>query len=239
MRIISCVPSISELVFELNPEFLIGRTKFCIYPDTIKSVPSVGGTKTLGISKIKALQPDLVIFVREENEKSQVDEISDNFEVKVFDIQNLNDSLDMISAVGEILLKARQASSLISKIKKQKTRLPFFEEKTVVYMIWQKPWMTIGGDTFISSILTEIGLVNLFSSQIRYPEISDLQQLKELKPDFIFLSSEPFPFTEIHKSKLQEALPASKVLLVDGTYFSWYGSRIAHSWSYFESLIKT
>ena len=65
MRIISCVPSISELIFNLNPKFLISKTKFCIYRGTLKKVPSVAGTESLDISKIKLLQPDLVISVKE------------------------------------------------------------------------------------------------------------------------------------------------------------------------------
>jgi ABC-type Fe3+-hydroxamate transport system substrate-binding protein len=238
MRIISCVPSVSELIFDLNPDFLIGRTKFCIYPKDIKRIPKIGGTKSLDIGKIKHLQPDLIFSVKEENEKSQIEELSKSFMVKTFDIQTLNESLEMISEIGELMGKSAESQSVISKIQEMRKPISFFEGKSVLYFIWQKPWMAVGGDTFIHSILNEIGLKNLRSMESRYPEVFDFQEIKNQSPDFVFLSSEPFPFSEKHRRELQNELPHSKVVLVDGTYFSWYGSRMAESWSYFETLAR-
>jgi len=239
MRIISCVPSISELIFDLRPQVLVGRTKFCVYPNSIKNIPAIGGTKTLDISIIKELKPDLVIAAKEENEKAQIDEISFFAKVKVFDVKTLVDCLDLISQIGELLQTKSEAEQLTFKIKNQLERLPFFEGKSMVYLIWQKPFITTGGDTFIHSVLKEIGLVNLYANQNRYPEISGLQQLKDIRPDFVFLSSEPFPFVEKHRLEFQAELNRSKVILVDGTYFSWYGSRMAMSWSYFKSIVES
>jgi ABC-type Fe3+-hydroxamate transport system substrate-binding protein len=238
MRIISCVPSISELIFDLNPDFLIGRTKFCIHPNQINRIPQIGGTKSLNIDKIKLLQPDLIFSVMEENEKSQIEELSQCFRVKTFDIQTLDDSLDMVSEVGKFIGKSTESQSINYLIQGRRRPIPFFKYKTVLYLIWQKPWMTIGGDTFINSILTEIGLKNIWSNKNRYPEIFDFQDIKNHSPDFVFLSSEPYPFKEKHREELQKELPLSKVVLVDGTYFSWYGSRIAGSWAYFEALAQ-
>ena len=95
--------------------------------------------------------------------------------------------------------------------------------------------MTIGGDTFISRILEELGFENLFKNEKRYPEI----QLEDLKSaDLIFLSSEPFPFKEKHIEEIQEVCKNQKIKIVDGEAFSWYGTHIAKCGEYYRELLK-
>ena len=94
--------------------------------------------------------------------------------------------------------------------------------------------MTVGSDTFIYSMLEEAGFESLLQ-KTRYPEIT-LQEIKNLQPDFLFLSNEPFPFKEKDKNEIQVHLPKTKVIIVDATYFSWYGSRIMNSFNYFKKL---
>ena len=89
-----------------------------------------------------------------------------------------------------------------------------------------------GKSTFIDEILSECGLINLTREE-RYPEVKLTDS-----PDFIFLSSEPFPFREKHLGQFINAFPKSKVLLVNGEMFSWYGSRLKDAPSYFEALFK-
>ncbi len=55
----------------------------------------------------------------------------------------------------------------------------------------------------------------------------------------LLLSSEPLPFNEKHKVLLQVMLPQTKIILVDGEMFSWYGSRLLKSAAYFETIITT
>ena len=102
--------------------------------------------------------------------------------------------------------------------------------KKVAYLIWKGPWMCAGRDTFIDDILRKIGLTNGISKS-RYPETS-IDELKALNCDFIFLSSEPYPFKETHIEELQQALPTTKIMLVDGEMFSWYGSRLVKAVEY-------
>ena len=82
-KIISLVPSISELLYHLNLDTeTIGITKFCIHPLSWKqSKQKVGGTKNINIQKITELSPDLIICNKEENVKEQVEEIAKFFPV--------------------------------------------------------------------------------------------------------------------------------------------------------------
>ena len=98
-------------------------------------------------------------------------------------------------------------------------------------MIWKDPYMFAGTHTFIDDILRKIGLRNVISES-RYPE-AELSQLAVKNCDFVFLSSEPYPFKEKHVEEIQSALPSAKVMLVDGEMFSWYGSRLVKAVQYF------
>jgi ABC-type Fe3+-hydroxamate transport system substrate-binding protein len=106
--------------------------------------------------------------------------------------------------------------------------------KTVLYYIWKDPWLSVGSDTFIFDMLTRMGLQPITRDLKRYPEISIIENT--IIPDYIFLSSEPYPFKNEDKIALEAIYPTSKILFVDGEYFSWYGSRMKDAVKYFLQL---
>lgn len=244
-RIISLVPSQSELLWYLGlHEELAGITKFCIHPnEMVKKVTRVGGTKELKFDTIKNLQPDLIIANKEENEREQIQELCKHYPVWISDIYNLQDALKMMEQIGVITDREIKAKELVHQINTKhetfKTR-NFQNEKpgTVAYLIWKNPYMAAGHNTFITEMLKECGFTNVFvSEKSRYPEITT-QNLVEKNPDFIFLSSEPYPFKKKHKEELNAYLPNTKIVLVDGEMFSWYGSRLLYAFDYFERLLN-
>lgn len=238
--IISLVPSQTELLFDLGlEEKIIGITKFCIHPkDKVKNVTKIGGTKNFHFDKIDALQPDLIIGNKEENYQEGIERLSEKYPVWISDIYNLADALAMIKSVGEITNKKTEAQNLIEKIQIGFENLPkTISSLQVAYLIWREPYMVAAQNTFIDAMLHQIGLKNVFSEKERYPETT-LAELCENQPDYIFLSSEPYPFKEKHLTELQMACPNSKILLVDGEMFSWYGSRLLKSCKYFEKLLS-
>ena len=97
--------------------------------------------------------------------------------------------------------------------------------------------MSIGADTFIHDMIQKMGLENICINETRYPQIS-IDFIQSNKPDYIFLSSEPYPFKQKDIDDLQSFSPDSKIILVDGEMFSWYGSRLLKSVEYFNSIIK-
>ena len=98
--------------------------------------------------------------------------------------------------------------------------------------------MTIGGDTFINSMLAQCGFQNVFASNLRYPEVT-VTQLQTTNHKLLLLSSEPYPFKQKHIDELQSQLPGCKIILVDGEMFSWYGSRLLLAPQYFKTLIHS
>lgn len=238
MRLISCVPSLSELVHYLDPEALVGRTRYCVFPEEIESVPVIGGTKKIDLDFVRSLVPDLIIAAKEENDKNQVEELSQNLKVLVFDIKNFSDALDCIAKLGQILNCEEKATTLLTEIKNAQQQFLPKNRKTACYLIWKKPWMTVGADTFIHSMMNEAGLTNVFGNQNRYPEIESMEVVKQIGPDYLLLSSEPYPFSEKNREELQRELPKTKVILVDGTFFSWYGSRLKEAFPYFCKMVE-
>lgn len=246
-RIISVVPSQTELLFDLGlDEEVIGITKFCVHPESWFSrrdsfgAPKtrIGGTKTLNIEKIKSLQPDLILANKEENVHEQIEELQKHFPVYVSDIKTIDDAFGMMREVGEMVGRKMKAEILIEKIKNNFSQLSpsnFHLPSSVLYLIWNSPMMSVGGDTFISSMIEQAEFKNILHDKNRYPEIS-AEEIQELKPDFIFLSSEPFPFKQKNKEEFEKQFPFSKIVLVDGELFSWYGSRMKLAAEYFGKL---
>lgn len=236
-RIISLVPSQSELLFDLGlNEEVIGITKFCIHPiHKFASCTKVGGTKKLNIDLIRSLKPDLIIGNKEENTKSEIELLMNEFPVWMSDISNLQDSTRTIEEIGKLVNREPEAAYLNHLIiagfnDLQSLAITKNINKSVAYIIWKDPYLFAGSTTFIDDILRKIGLTNVVR-QSRYPEIS-LSQLQTQNPELIFLSSEPYPFKEKHIEEIQLTLPNAKVILVDGEMFSWYGSRLVKAVEY-------
>ncbi len=240
-RIVSLVPSITELLFDLElNDAVVGITKFCVHPKHWHQTKTkVGGTKNINVDVIASLKPDLIIANKEENVKEQVDAIETLAPVFITDVSNLDDALKMIESIGEITNSKNKAQHIIQEI--QTTFLKIFlpiNRLRACYFIWKDPYMTIGGDTFINDMMKCCGFINVFANDKRYPKIS-ISQLLSLKCQLIMLSSEPYPFKQKHKDELQPLISSAKIVLVDGEMFSWYGSRLKYSAEYFSGLMNS
>jgi ABC-type Fe3+-hydroxamate transport system substrate-binding protein len=239
-RIISIVPSQTELFFYLGLDAaIVGITKFCIHPQgKVKQVTKIGGTKQLNMQLIHDLQPDLIIANKEENEQNQVEELMMRYPVWVSNIDDLATAVDMINRVGEVVGKRTEANELSNNINRQFSLLkPSDKNLRVAYFIWRKPYMVAGTGTFINAMLRLCGFTNAFNKD-RYPEVTP-DDLITAQPDVLLLSSEPYPFAQKHIVEFEKLLPNTKIILVDGEMFSWYGSRLLHAPAYFNGLIGT
>lgn len=243
-RIISLVPSQTELLFHLGlGEAVVGITKFCIHPDEwFRNKTRVGGTKHVDLDRIRALQPDLIIGNKEENTREDIEALRKDFPVWVSDVNTIADALDMITAIGEITGRPLEAASVAGTISDLYAELLFTQSGLkplrIAYLIWENPYMAAAKNTFIDAMLHALGWVNVFSNMERYPE-TDLQELADLAPDAVLLSSEPYPFTDKQRTDIARLLPGTKVVLVDGEYFSWYGARMREAFGYFRALDRS
>jgi len=241
-RIICLVPSLTELLFDLGLEKkIVGITKYCIHPFHFQSTKTiVGETKKINYSIIENLNPDFILCNKEENTKAMVTKLEKIAPVYVSEVNNLNDSLDLILQLGIILGKRTEAQLLVEKIQfKHRDFLNFIVGKRtlkVIYFIWKDPWMVAGSPTFINDLLRINRMENVFASAGRYPKISVNHLKLQGNPELLLFSSEPYSFTE---NDVYEVLTLNEKVLtifVDGQYFSWYGSRLLKAFDYFKKL---
>ncbi|MGA9325926.1 MAG: helical backbone metal receptor [Salegentibacter sp.] len=237
-RIVSLVPSQTELLVDLGlEENLVGITKFCVHPPELKKIKKiVGGTKEVHFDKIAALNPDIILCNKEENTKEMVKRLEKIAPVNVSDVVNLEDAFGLMRQYGKLFRKESLAETVVSSIQKKvktlKQQLQNKQKTRVAYVIWKKPLMVAGRNTFINSLLELNNLENVFGEE-RYP-VTSLEDLRNRQPEVVLLSTEPFPFQEKHIKDFSDL--DVQVEIVDGEYFSWYGSRLLKAMEYFKKL---
>jgi ABC-type Fe3+-hydroxamate transport system substrate-binding protein len=250
LRIVSLVPSLTELVCELGlAPYLVGRTGFCIHPqELVRSIPKVGGTKDINLQKIRALAPTHVILNRDENR------LEDATALKAF-VPNVvithpltaTDNLALYAQFGEVFSCQEKAQKLAEQFSAElaANRNAHWPTLAVLYLIWRKPWMTVSPPTYIASMLAEVGLrvvgpwqEGAAENEKRYPELSESQAVA-CNPKAILFSSEPYSFTPADfVATTQWAPPSVPRLMVDGEMLSWYGPKAIAGLRYLREFRK-
>jgi len=239
MRVISLVPSLTETLIECGVN-VVGRTQFCIHPaEQVAVIPSVGGTKAVNWRKCAELKPDLVVFDREENTLAMKDNCPfDWVATHITSVDSVGGELAKLAqklGSDELANQARAWTTLASRpsvpradwqnipglialLNPESAKTSFTQ---LEYIIWRKPWMGIGPNTFIHSVLETCGFGELLPNHTRpYPELSAEIMAK---PDTFYLfSSEPYDFLK-EKDWLGEQGFCGAI--VDGEFYSWFGVR--------------
>jgi ABC-type Fe3+-hydroxamate transport system substrate-binding protein len=214
VRVISLVPSVTEtlLAWGVTP---VAVTRFCEAP----GVPTVGGTKNPDVAAIVAHSPDLVVMDKEENRAEDAEALqASGVAVHVTHVRAVED-------VGPTLTHLAAALELpppaIEPPRPDHSRLDQSRLRAWV-PIWRRPWMTINGTTYGSSILAAAGIANVYEDDPEpYPTVT-LEAVVDLHPDLVLAPSEPYPFAPRHRSQLEAVAP---VVFVDGQDLFWWGSR--------------
>ncbi len=239
-RILSLVPSITELLFDLGmAERVIGITKFCVHPASwYRSKTRIGGTKNPHIDQIRKLRPDLILANKEENREADIRELEKDFPVWISDVPTVDAALEMIQSIGNLTGSGKQAAEICQQFLQEKQDWLFWQQAQhipalrTLYLIWKEPYMTVGNDTFIHAMLELAGARPVITQARRYP-VLNTEAILAMQPECVLLSSEPNPFQTKDQQEIQSLLPNARVELVDGEMFSWYGSRMIAAPGYF------
>jgi len=227
MRIVSLVPSLTELVCALGlADCLVGRTGFCVHPrEAVRGIPKVGGTKTVKLEAVRALAPTHVVLNVDENRRETAEALAE-FVPHLVVTHPLGplDNLALYRQFGEAFECPGQAQALCERFQDayDAARRQPRDTRKVLYLIWKDPWMTVSRDTYISRTLALFGLHTVPErSADRYPSLGDIAASGA---DLILLSTEPYRFRARHRDEIQ-ALTGRPTLLVNGEMTSWYGPR--------------
>lgn len=238
LRIISIVPSQTELLYELGLEKqVVGITRFCVHPPHwLKEKKKVGGTKNVNFKRLDSLSPNLIIANKEENDKDTVLALQKKYPVYTSNIQTIEDAIQMIYDIGRLTNTAMRAEKINANIRNNLKHVS--ENKTpqvdTLYFIWKDPYMVAGSDTFIHQMMRYACCKNIITQE-RYPTLTEAEIIS-LNPQRILLSSEPYPFGQKEIDEFRILLPDAEIKLVDGEMFSWYGSRIQYALPYLNQL---
>jgi ABC-type hemin transport system substrate-binding protein len=244
-RIVSLVPSLTEalFVFGAGPR-IVGRTRYCLWPPrTVGKVPSVGGTKKVDVERLLDLEPDLVVAVKEENSRENVEKIqAAGVPVFVGAPESVEGALWLLRELARAV-DAPRAEVVLSSIERVYGRLKEGspERRRVFAPIWKNPYMSVGSDTYAHDVLETCGAENVCAGSTRYPVFS-LEEVEEAQPEIVLLPDEPYPFSADDLEEFYALdIPAARhdrIHLVDGKLLTWYGPRMASSLSQLAALMR-
>ena len=210
----------------------------------VGKVPKVGGTKKIDVRRVLELEPDLIVAVREENSREDVETLGETG-VPVFlgapetvdgEVQMLREIADLVEAP-----LAREVLAPIERVVK-KLKMRRGSPRRVFVPIWKNPYMGTGSDTYVHDVLTMSGGKNVCGRVTRYPVIS-LEEIEALQPEVVLLPDEPYPFSAEDLPEFYALdIPATKrdgIHLVDGKLLTWYGPRMAGSLTQVSALLRS
>ncbi|MBQ0934182.1 helical backbone metal receptor [Ideonella paludis] len=251
-RIASLVPSLTELLFALGlGPWVVARTGFCIHPAAeAGAVPKVGGTKDVNVAKLRRLAPTHVLVNVDENRLETVAALREFVpHIIVTHPCGPEDNLGLLAQMAEhfghlppvlprVQTLERELQQALAEVSAAAPEPP----PKVLYLIWREPWMTVARDTYISRLLARVGAQTWPAVEGgphgagRYPVLQgDEPWLAAIEE--VWLSSEPYQFTEQHLAAAQTLCPNARVRLVDGELLSWYGPRAAAGLRYAAELL--
>jgi ABC-type Fe3+-hydroxamate transport system substrate-binding protein len=247
MRIVSLCPSLTELVFDLGiGDSLVGVTKFCVHPaDGVRDIEKVGGTKTPKVGRIAELGPDLVLLNEEENRVEDAEALqAAGLACHTSFPKTAIETAAMVRSIGEAVGRAEAAERIARSIEEaaRRARAASAGMRPVryAYLIWQEPFMSVSGDTFISDLLGLAGGENAFVARPKRYPVVEAEDLAAAGLDAVLLSTEPFPFQAKHIPEVSRAtgLAPEVFHIVDGEMLSWHGSRTPAGIEYAAEVIR-
>jgi ABC-type hemin transport system substrate-binding protein len=228
VRVVSLVPSVTETLLAWGVD-VVACTRFCEQP----ALRHVGGTKDPDVAAIVTLAPDLVVVDQEENRKDDADALAAaGLALHVTAVRSLDDVGPTLNDLRAALALPTDTDPLTSPVVNSAIQRAHGSvgvgatvERRAFVPIWRRPWMTLSDDTYGSSLLAALGIVNVFGGHPdRYPTV-DLDEVAVRRPALVLLPSEPYPFAERHLAELHAALPDAVIELVDGQDLFWWGVR--------------
>ena len=193
-RIVSLAPSLTETVFALGQgDLLVGDTDYCDYPAEALKKPHVGGPLSPSLEKIMALHPDLVLATRAINRLATVQALQQlGVAVYVTDARTVDQVLSSIARLAGPLGATEQAAKLVGSLRDRlmqlREQLSGSEPRSVFFVAWLDPLISVGRDTFLSDALRLAGAHSVIATAQDWPNIN-LEEVLHLQPEYLIFSS--------------------------------------------------
>jgi len=238
---------LTEALFALGVgERIVGRTRYCTQPPrAVGRITKVGGTKKISIPLVLDLHPDLVIAVKEENTRENIEELREaGIPVLLGAPEGIAEAITLLKELAG-LVEAPRAEAVLGPIERVHRRLQtrrVSSRRRVFVPIWKNPYMSVGSDTYVHNVLQTCGGENIFGDSLRYPTVT-LEEIQAAGPEVVLLPDEPYPFSAEDLEEFYSLeIPATRedrIHLLDGKLLTWYGPRMASSLTQLSALLNT
>lgn len=192
-RIIALSPHSVEMLFALGAgEQIVATVEYADYPEAANQIPRIGGYAGIQIEKLVELQPDLVVAWQTGNKASDLSKI-ESLGFKVIytgatRIEQISDDLLKLGqatghepAARELTEKLEQRHLLLKQKYAEAAKIPVF------YQMYHDPFRTVGKGSWIESLITDCGGVNIFNqADAHYPVVS-LESIVQKNPQVIII----------------------------------------------------
>ncbi len=203
MRIVSCTPSITEMLFALNlSDRIVGVDKYSNYPKLVLElkekgvITEVGGVTTLNPEKIAYLNPDLVLIDASLQKKFIPTLEGFGLTVIALEAPSIEEVINNIYITSKITLKLEEGEKLIDQIKSTIKEITFKTSKVpkqkVLFLVWLDPLWTTGNGTYANDIISIVGGINIFNDKNGW-FITNPEEIISRNPDVIIFSSMTLP----------------------------------------------
>lgn len=192
-RIISLVPSTTEIIYALGKDsLLVGNTIYCDYPEAAQQVYKVGDFSNPSLEKILRKKPTLVLATLPE-QKNIIEELK-KYKIAVFASKpkSVDSLLQEILEIGKLIDASDQANILFTALKHKLSEIQNKNSNIIdspkVYMeISGNPITTIGNLSYINDLIRYAGAVNVFEDMNREYFVTNSEELIQRNPDIIII----------------------------------------------------
>lgn len=189
-RIVSLAPSVTETIYALGlQDHLAGDTDYCVYPPDARNKPKVGGSINPNIESIAALHPDVVVVTKTLNRLETVRALEGlHIPVYAMNAQTVEEIISSTRRLAHALGYSESAAAVTKDMQRRLSelsqRLAGTTPKTVLFVVWQQPLISIGRNTFIADALKHAGAESIVDSTQNWPQMS-LEEVVKLQPEFL------------------------------------------------------
>lgn len=190
-RIVSLSPATTEILFTLGAgSRLVGRTKYDLWPDSAKLIPSVGDGLRPNVEAVLAVHPDLVvIYASQDNRPAATRLRAAGVNTLALRGDHISEFRRVVQLLGATIGDSARAKTLadsvyhtLNSVRAATQRLP---KPTVFWHVWDAPVITIGGGSFMNDLVDIAGGRNVYAD-IKAPSGTvSLEDVSRRDPDVI------------------------------------------------------
>ena len=215
-RIVSLAPGLTETIYALGlQDLLVGDTDYCDFPPEAQRKPKVGGAINPSLEAIADLHPDLVLVTKSLNRLDTVNSLANlGIPSYAIDPQSVAAIISSTQRLAEIMGAPEAGEALAKDLERHlagiQQRVAPFPRRSVLFIVWTQPLISVGKQTFIADALQYAGAVSIVDSAENWPKIS-LEEVARLQPEFLVFPDTHTETTPLNIEALSD-LPGWRIL---------------------------